>query len=110
MRQFAGVCAALATFVVQADARAAGSPLSKVLELLDGLSAKIVQEGEAEEKAFKEFTSWCQDASRNKKFEIRTATDRKAQLEASIGKLHSDAEAASAKIEELAGSIAGDEA
>jgi len=91
-------------------ARASEDPLNKVVALLDQLEAKIQQEGEAEAKSFKEFTSWCQDAARNKKYEIQTATDKKAKLEASIGKLTADAEAASAKIEELAGSIANDEA
>jgi len=84
--------------------------LGKVIELLDGLAAKIAKEGEAEEKAFRQFVEWCDDASRNKKYEIETAGNRKAKLEATIGKLAGDAEAATAKIEELAGSIAGDEA
>jgi len=103
-------CAILVASASPASARSEVNPLGKVIELLDSLAAKITQEGEAAEKAHKEFVSWCEDASRNKKFEIQTATSRKAKLEASIGKLTSDAEAASAKIEELAGSIAGDEA
>jgi len=103
-------CVVLAACGTQAEARAATNPLGKVIELLDGLSAKIVQEGEAEESAFKEFVAWCDDAARNKKYEIETATNRKTKLEASIGKLTSDAEAASAKIEDLAGSIASNAA
>jgi len=84
-------------------------PLNKVVELLDSLAAKITKQGEAEEKAYKEFVEWCDDASKNKKFELQTATTKKAELEASIGKLAGEAEAAAGKIEELAGSIAADE-
>jgi len=87
-------------------ARARVDPLAKVVQLLDGLTAKITKEGEVEAKAYKEFVEWCDDAAANKKFEIKTATSKKAKLEAAIGKSAGDADAASAKIEELAGSIA----
>jgi len=93
--------------------RAAGaraSPLGKVMELLDSLTAKIEKEGEAEEKAFREFTDWCKDAATNTGFEIKTATSKKDQLSADIDKLKSDATAAESKVEELAASIASSQA
>jgi len=93
--------------------RAAGagsSPLSKVVELLDSLAAKITKEGEAEAAAYKEYVEWCDDASTQKGFEIKTATAAKAKLEAQIGKASGDAAASASKIEELAASIAADEA
>uniref|UniRef100_A0A7S1S9Z2 Uncharacterized protein n=1 Tax=Alexandrium catenella TaxID=2925 RepID=A0A7S1S9Z2_ALECA len=90
--------------------RAATNPLGQVLKLLDGLAAKVTKEGEEEEKTYKAFVEWCDDASANKGFEIKTATAEKEKLEAAIGKSASDGEVAAAKIEELAASISTDEA
>jgi len=89
--------------------RAKVDPLAKVIQLLDGLTAKITKQGEVEAKAYKEFVEWCDDAAANKGFEIKTATTKKAELEAAIGKSASDADAAGTKIEELAGSISSGE-
>jgi len=86
--------------------RAQTNPLGKVLQLMDSLAAKITKEGEAEAKAYKEFFAWCDDASRNKKFEIKSATAKKAKLEAAVSKSTADSEAATAKIEDLAASLA----
>merc|ERR1719517_351000 len=96
---------ALATPACGTDA----NPLSEVISLMDSLTAKIVAEGEAELKAYKEFFEWCDDAARNLKNEITTATAKKEKLEAAIGKNAGDIEASSAKIEALAGSIASDD-
>mmetsp|Transcript_18130 Transcript_18130/g.42678 ORF Transcript_18130/g.42678 Transcript_18130/m.42678 type:complete len:700 (-) Transcript_18130:550-2649(-) len=86
------------------------NPLGEVLTLLDSLAAKITKEGEAEAKAYKEFLAWCDDAARNKKFEITTATSKQEKLEAAISKSATDADASSAKIEDLAGSLASADA
>merc|ERR1719453_2665360 len=85
------------------------NPLGKVIELMDSLTAKIVEEGEDEAKAYKEFFEWCDDAARNLKQEIQTATTRKEKLEAAISKHSGDIDASTAKIGELAASINGDE-
>jgi len=81
------------------------NPLGKVVQLMDSLAAKIQTQGEVEAKAYKEYVEFCDDASANKGFEIKTATAKKAKLEATIAKSADDASAASSKIEELAGSI-----
>lgn len=86
------------------------NPLGEVITLLDSLSAKIVKEGEAEAKAYKEYYEWCDDASKQKGFEIKTATATKASLEATIAKEAAAIAGATSKIEELAASIAEDEA
>jgi chromosome segregation ATPase len=86
------------------------NPLSKVIELLDSLTAKIQKEGENEDKAFKEFMAWCKDAATNTGFEIKTATTQKEKLSADIDKLKGDASAAETKIEELAAGISTSEA
>jgi len=102
--------ALLAAIVPAAAVEVEENPLGKVMSLIDGLSAKIEKDGEAEAKAYKEFFEWCDGASQQKNFEIETATAKKGKLEASISKSTSDSEASSSKIEELAGSISGSEA
>jgi len=85
------------------------NPLSKVIDLLTSLEAKIVKDGEEEAKAYKEYKEWCDDAAKNTAFEIETAKTNKAKLEATIGKCSSDIEALTSKIEGLAASINSDE-
>jgi hypothetical protein len=92
-----------AAFAAQAN------PLSEVISLLDSLSAKITKEGEAEAKSYKEYFDWCDDASKNKGFEIKTATATKEKLEATIEKLTGDIAASADAIEQEAASIAADE-
>merc|ERR1719316_246552 len=94
-----------AAFAVRTDV----NPLSKTIELLDSLSAKITAEGKAEEKAYKEYVEWCDDASANLKYEIKTGESKKEELQATITKSAADIEASDEKIESLAGSIAADE-
>jgi len=106
-RTSACVFAALA-YGSSADASDA-NPLGKVIELMDSLTAKIVKEGEDEAKAYKEFFEWCDDAARNLKQEIQTATTRKEKLEAAISKHSGDIDASTSKIGELAASINGDD-
>ena len=84
------------------------NPLGKVLELIDELSAKIIKEGEAEAKAFKEYFEWCDDTAKNGAFAIKTATAEKEKLTAKIGKLSATIEDAETKIEELVASITKD--
>ena len=42
------------------------NPAGKVLSLLVSLAAKIIKEGEAEEKAFQEYSDWCTETTRNR--------------------------------------------
>merc|ERR1719210_106920 len=84
---------------------ATSNPLGKVLELMDGLTAKITKEGEEEAAAYKKYFAWCDEAARETKFSIKTAEKKKEKLEAAIGKATGDIEASVAKIEELAKSI-----
>ena len=90
-------------------AKAADSnPLGKVMEMIDELSAKIIKEGEAEAKAFKEYFEWCDDVSKNGANDIKTATDTKAKLEATIDKLAAEIEGCDTNIEKLVADIATD--
>jgi chromosome segregation ATPase len=82
------------------------NPLGKVIELLDGLAAKVTADGEREAKAYGEYMEWCDDVSKNTAFEIKTASAQKAKLEATIADLTAKIEAGAAKIDDLAGAIA----
>jgi len=85
------------------------NPIQKVIEMLTNLEAKILKEGEAEEKAYKEFFEWCDDAAKNKQFEIKTATAAVEKLKATIAKAKSDQEEADETIAKMVASIAQDE-
>jgi len=81
------------------------NPLGTVLDLMSSLEAKIIKEGENEAKAFKEFFEWCDDASKNVNYEIKTGKAKQEELEAKIGQSTSDIDVSESKIEELAGAI-----
>merc|ERR1719183_1935546 len=88
---------------------AKSNPMGKVLELLTGLEAKIVAEGEKEAKAYKEYFDWCDDFSKEKGFEIKTLTAKKEKLMAEIADLTASIEALTSEIEDLSAKIATDE-
>jgi hypothetical protein len=92
------------------EARSGVNPLDKVFQLMDELTAKIVKEGEVEQKAYEEYVEWCDDASKSKIYEIKTLKAKKEGLEALIDKLAADIAGATDEIEKLTGSIATDEA
>jgi chromosome segregation ATPase len=85
--------------------RDASNPLGTVITLMESLEAKIVKEGEAEAKSFKEFFEWCDETSKTVNYEITTAKKQKEQLEAKIGELASAIDVSDTSIEELAGAI-----
>jgi chromosome segregation ATPase len=87
----------------------AASPVSKVLELLSNLQAKILKEGEAATKTYDEFAEWCEDRSKDLQYAIKTGTADVEELKAVIEQQTATAAASSAKIEELAAAIAVDE-
>merc|ERR1719272_2250095 len=81
------------------------NPLGKVFELMNALEAKIVKEGEAEAKAFKEFFQWCDSSSQNLNNEIKNGKTAQEKLEAKIGELTSDIDVSESEIEKLAAAI-----
>merc|ERR1719183_3018478 len=88
---------------------AKSNPMGKVLELLTGLEAKIVAEGEKEAKAYKEYFDWCDDFSKEKGFEIKTLTAKKEKLMAEIADLAASIETSTSEIDDLSAKIAADE-
>merc|ERR1719378_1317238 len=103
------VCLALLVAAPMARGEAA-NPIQKVIEMLSGLEAKIIAEGEEAQKMYDEFSEWCEDTSRDLGFEIKTGKAQVADLQATIDQETATAGACSAKAEELAGELARDEA
>lgn len=85
---------------------AAVSPIEKVTQMLADLESKVKAEGEVEAKAFKEFTHWCTGASKDTKFNVKSATAERESLEATIGKSVADSEEAETDIESFGKAIA----
>merc|ERR1719160_260402 len=85
------------------------NPLGKVFELMSALEAKIVKEGEAEAKAFKEFFQWCDSSSQNLNNEIKTGKTNKEKLTAKIDEETSTIAVSTSKIEELSAAISTSE-
>merc|ERR1719287_247979 len=86
------------------------NPLAKVYTLMDECAAKIVKDGEAEAKAYKEYIAWCDDASANLKNDIKTATSQRKKLEASISNHGANIAASTSKIEDVVAQIAAGDA
>jgi hypothetical protein len=85
------------------------NPVQKVLQLLTELEAKVIKDGEAEQKAYEEYVDWCQTGAKDKEWEIKTAKAEIEELKATISSSTAAIEEHTAKIEELAGSINTDE-
>lgn len=93
-----------------ASAGLTASPVSKVLQMLTDLEAKINKEGQEAKHVYEEFSDWCEERSRNVAYELKTGAAQIEDLEAAIDKATSDITAFTTKIEELGTSIASDEA
>jgi len=86
------------------------NPVEKVLEMLSGLQAKIIKEGEDAQKVYAEFSEWCEDQSKDLQFSIKTAKAEVEALTAHIEQAKANIEAADQQIDELSNTIATDEA
>merc|ERR1719183_49595 len=86
------------------------SPVSKVIQMLTDLEAKINKEGKDATKVYEDFSEWCEERARNVAYEIKTGKAQIEDLNAAIEKSTSDITALGTKIEELSASIASDEA
>jgi len=86
------------------------NPIEKVLEMLSDLQAKIIQEGDAAQKVYAEFSEWCEDQSKDLHYEIKTGKAEVEGLKATIEQAKANIGAADEKIGELSGSISTDQA
>jgi len=100
-----------AAFVALTGAElASAEPIGKVLSMLSDLESKIVQEGEVVQKEYAEYSEFCEDRSRNVGFEIKTGNADVEELQAAIASEKATSASLQTKVEELVGSISGDEA
>eukprot|EP00933_Yihiella_yeosuensis_P030834 TRINITY_DN243_c0_g6_i1.p1 TRINITY_DN243_c0_g6~~TRINITY_DN243_c0_g6_i1.p1 ORF type:complete len:721 (+),score=301.18 TRINITY_DN243_c0_g6_i1:99-2261(+) len=68
---------------------AAGNPkdsnaVAKVIEMLEGLNAKVQAEGTAETKTYEKYARWCGETKEEKEGEITTGKDSIVELNAAI--------------------------
>jgi len=96
-------------FVAGANANEV-NPIEKVVQMMSDLEAKILGEGKSCQKTYDEFAEWCEDRSKDLQFEIKTGRANKADLEAVIQKESASSDALTAKMDDLSGDIAEDEA
>merc|ERR1719150_1377860 len=85
------------------------SPIAKIIQMISDLQAKILAEGAESQKVYEEFAEYCEHRSKDLQYDIKTGTDEKAELEATIAKEEAKSAALDEKIGELAGAIAIDE-
>jgi len=89
--------------------RAAGAgvtPISKVIELLEGMRAKGTAEKEAEAVRFSSFSQWCQDQNRIKQDEIDAGTAKVEMLAAKVQKATAHIDKLTDRINELGEDVA----
>jgi len=82
------------------------SPIEKTLQLLSDLQAKIIKDGESENKLYEEFTSFCNDESKETQFEIKTGSGEGERAAATVAQENAKGDAAASKIEDLSTDIA----
>merc|ERR1719316_2484176 len=66
------------------SAKAKGSPVQKVIELLDEMKAKVKNDLANEAQAMEEYVQFCSDEAKEKGYAIKTATASIADLSAVI--------------------------
>ena len=86
------------------------TPISKVMDLMSGLEAKIGEEKAAAITSFNEFSEWCEDQAKNLEYEIKTGNSQAEELKASIEEETSKASSLTAKIDDLTASLTADNA
>jgi hypothetical protein len=80
------------------------------MQMLSDLQAKIIGEGESAQKVYDEFSEWCEDRSKDTGFEIKTGKSQSEELQATIQAQSERVEELTTKVDELASSIATNEA
>jgi chromosome segregation ATPase len=99
--------------VLAAPVEAAGSEttnaVTKVIQLISDLEAKILKEGTESTKVYEEYAEWCEDESKKLDHEIKPLKLEVEDLKAVIDKETTTAEEMTAKVEELTAAISVDE-
>merc|ERR1719310_2494721 len=88
---------------------ATANPVSKVLQMLSDLQAKIIKEGEDAQKIYDEFAEACEDQSRELGFQIKTLKTEVAEQTACVEQQGSTVADLSATLEGCVADLATDE-
>merc|ERR1719362_461313 len=86
------------------------SPVTKVVQLMSDMQAKIIGEGEEAHALYSEFAEMCEERSKSLGFEIKTQKAEVAELKATIDEETALGGSLDTKVGELSESIATDEA
>merc|ERR1719410_2353891 len=86
------------------------SPITKVIQMMSDMQAKIIGEGEEAHALYTEFAEMCEERSKNLAFEIKTQKAEVSSLKATIDEEGALAASLDTKVGELTESIATDEA
>merc|ERR1719331_1825032 len=76
---------------------------------MSSFEAKVMAEGEKSQKVYAEFAEWCEDRSKELRFEVKTAKREIQNLEATIYKETNAQAVFTTKIEDIGGHIASEE-
>lgn len=103
------VIVAVGAFVVPSFAEEV-SPIGKAIQMLGDLQAKLLLEGEDSQKVYNEFAEWCEESSANLQHDIKNGKSEIMDLTAAVDKEVATVGALNAKVEQLSGDLAADEA
>merc|ERR1719380_399067 len=109
MKQGTSVICLLALAAFSSAGADQASPIEKVLEMMSDLETKIIGEGKEAQKAYDEYSEWCEDRSTQLGFEIKTGKADVEELEATIEEETSSSAALESKIEDLSNDIKTDQ-
>lgn len=93
----------------QGSDEADGAPLGKVLSMLSSLQQLVIGQGEVAQREYAEFAEWCETRARDLGHELSTGKASAAMLKSSAEESAEKIAALTARVEELAESIASDE-
>jgi len=110
MNKFGAVAVFVAALALCSAHAAIVDPIEKVLQMIGDLQGKIIGEGNDAQKVYDEFSEFCETRARELQYEIKTGNAESKELQATIENEAATQESLNAKIEELSGAIATDEA
>lgn len=85
------------------------SPMTKVVELLDGIKKKLEQDAEAESKLFIKYTNWCDREKSDSEATIKKTKSEISDIQATLQSEDAFRTKTGTEIEKLAAQISGSE-
>jgi hypothetical protein len=94
-----------------ADAeQTASNPLAKVVELIQSLKAKIIDDMGKQDKAYAKYSAWCKQSAGEMTYETDKSSEQQGMLTAKVGKLSADIEVSDTKVKDMTKAISKAEA